>query len=1235
MPSKMLFDPETEAGLQRRTKPWSRMSRITPRTCLWPLVGSLLATFGLSMGLTFVSNRHCFAGTCGEWLFPLQARLHIVVWYAWLSMTVTFLAVRAFHPAMQKVLARLLIQRRLPVLDRTVTIGASFMMLWVIALYAVIISIWWTRLHDYFVDRSDNGGIKHGGSRLAAVALTGHLCDVTMGMALVPISRHSALASFFQLSVSTTLTMHMLSAYTLFVLVLIHALLYLAWLPVFDNLSAQARTVLPVLNPTYLDHETWPGNTTSLGIWRASLVFSGLLAVLIMLVISLTTLPKIRRRHFNLFYFTHLSSILMVIIICLHASTMLYCTAPGLAMWCLDWAMRLHELKSLLHGQITTFGNGWYCITVPIPRSRLAGCSCRSPLAHFFIHHSDSSRREVHPFTTITHLATIDAMTPPGSDEIVIQFLFRRVGAVATSVESPRQKSWISALITGGTKKAKKGGEWTGKLAGALDEKIIERARAHSGGQELQLDTSLDLALRLEGPYFSPADPSKYHTVVCLVAGTGISGAMAIAGAFSALQERRQSAASQPARSIPHGPVWRNCFVNWSVRENDYVDLPHIGQSLGVDFQINLTGPGRPRPDMKKIISDVRQSIPSEADIKLPAIWGNAYDDCTVSLQFDPSQSGYDRTTLHDIRAAALAVAFFCVIRPPHLGGTVEVGWEKHMVVNVLSLADDSASSANGGNGTLSSEKDVPGPHGFADKQTALWDVRSFPKLTCAYLDQRITTGTSRMNLLSLFLVSLPIVLFTILTAAAPSNTTTSGLSASYECWRPPGVSLVYRDCVELIRHRLGVPHDPTVPMSFSRNKGAMILIPYAKTSPRGNCNVVLGIRDDTLETEVEKWENIKRMALEIALMCVIREPHRGGSRYLDSSKIPTIMVAISLVRSSNESLRNLPPHLSSPTAVFTGATQGIGLATLRQLAIHTVTPTCYIVGRSEAKVQEIIDELKELNARGTYVFVKGEVALLESVDECCAKIKGMLGEGKALDLLYMSQGFLTLGGRNETKEGIDTLLSLRYYSRLRFVYNLLPLLSLAPYPHVVSVLAGGKENTINEDDLDLKHNYGVLTSAHHGTTMSSLALEHLARQNPAVAFVHIYPGYVRTNILQSGFSWPVAFFFKYLLQPLLTFFEIPLADVGDRQLFHATSARYPPLSSSSAPEAQGAPLPQTVQVAEGIDGKKGSGAYLATQDSDVAPSGTGKLMTGYREKGVPEKVWGHTLEMFEKVRGS
>lgn len=336
------------------------MTRITPRTCLWPLAGSLSLTFALSFGLTFRSNHHCYAGTCGEWLFPLQARLHVVVWYCWLSISVTFLALRTFNPRLRRILRTPLFERKLPILGKQLAFSGVLIFVWIIALYGIVIGVWWIRLRGYFRNRGIDGGVLSGNGRLAAIALTGHMCDITMGMVLIPISRHSALASFFKISVATTLAFHMLLAYTLFTLVLTHGVLYISWVPVFENLSQDLRMVYPVLNPTYLYQETWPGKTSSLGVWRASLIFTGSLTTFIMLLLFITTFPAIRSRHFNVFYFTHLLSIAAVVVICLHASTMFYCTAPGLMMWILDWGMRLYELKVPLNGNIIALGKGWY-----------------------------------------------------------------------------------------------------------------------------------------------------------------------------------------------------------------------------------------------------------------------------------------------------------------------------------------------------------------------------------------------------------------------------------------------------------------------------------------------------------------------------------------------------------------------------------------------------------------------------------------------------------------------------------------------------------------------------------------------------------------------------------------------------------------------------------------------------------------------------------------------------------
>lgn len=263
--------------------------------------------------------------------------------------------------------------------------------------------------------------------------------------------------------------------------------------------------------------------------------------------------------------------------------------------------------------QQTSRDSNDHSITVPIPRSRLAGCSCRSPLAHFFIHHGDSSSREVHPFSTITHLATKDATTSAEDDEIIIQFLFRKVATAAPTHENMARRSWLSTLYYSLRRAPTKSAEWTEKIASPLDHKIEQRSHIYPDAKEQSLNTSVDLALRLEGPYFSPADPSRYHTVVCLVAGTGISGAIAIAGAFSALQTSHSAAALGNPTPNFSLPVWRRCIINWSVRETDYSDILPLMPTSDIELQICLTGSGKPRQDISEILSRITQDMPPNA----------------------------------------------------------------------------------------------------------------------------------------------------------------------------------------------------------------------------------------------------------------------------------------------------------------------------------------------------------------------------------------------------------------------------------------------------------------------------------------------------------------------------------------------------------------------------------------------------------------------------------------------
>ena len=223
-----------------------------------------------------------------------------------------------------------------------------------------------------------------------------------------------------------------------------------------------------------------------------------------------------------------------------------------------------------------------------------------------------------------------------------------------------------------------------------------------------------------------------------------------------------------------------------------------------------------------------------------------------------------------------------------------------------------------------------------------------------------------------------------------------------------------------------------------------------------------------------------------------------------------------------------------------------------------------------------------------------------------------------------------------DSSEGIDVPHALRYYSRLRFAYDLLPLLSQSPAPRVISILAGGKESPIDLTDLEVHNDFTFSKAAANGTTQTTLAFEELAKSYPSITFIHKYPGFVNTGVIGrfldsvTGLLFLPATIAKYAVLPLVNFFSMTVDEAGERGLFLSTSARYPPSKSTTG--FTGVQLPQGVQVAESSDVKDGvgNGVYRLGPTDDPAPEGD--VLPGYRLDGAGKTVWETTMAVWERA---
>ncbi|KFZ24708.1 hypothetical protein V502_00804 [Pseudogymnoascus sp. VKM F-4520 (FW-2644)] len=316
-------------------------------------------------------------------------------------------------------------------------------------------------------------------------------------------------------------------------------------------------------------------------------------------------------------------------------------------------------------------------------------------------------------------------------------------------------------------------------------------------------------------------------------------------------------------------------------------------------------------------------------------------------------------------------------------------------------------------------------------------------------------------------------------------------------------------------------------------------------------------------------------------------------------------MVKITAIRQFNERFaKENDAHL---VCVFAGATSGSGAGALEAMVGMLHTSTFYIIGRSAAEFASQRKRLEKLSPGCKLEFLEAQVSLLSDVDGVCKQIATA---EKKVDLLYMSPGCIPFGGPWYTKEGLETCFAISYYSRMRLIQNLLPLLRQSPRPRVLTLLNGGKEKPIFDDDIGLEKRWSAEAVISHTTTMTSLALEHLAQDDERIAFLHVSPGLVNSgNFIRVTAAESAGVIWRAMLTVLCRMitavqliFGITPKECGERQAYHLTSDQF------------------------------GPGAWRVGNSSEVVSAHTGGVFEKYKDGGWSEKIWEHTTAIFESA---
>jgi NAD(P)-dependent dehydrogenase (short-subunit alcohol dehydrogenase family) len=209
------------------------------------------------------------------------------------------------------------------------------------------------------------------------------------------------------------------------------------------------------------------------------------------------------------------------------------------------------------------------------------------------------------------------------------------------------------------------------------------------------------------------------------------------------------------------------------------------------------------------------------------------------------------------------------------------------------------------------------------------------------------------------------------------------------------------------------------------------------------------------------------------------------------------------------------------PTALITGATDGVGRLVAKQLAAKGFRMLVH--GRNRERGESLVREIEAAGGKAT--FLQADLASLAEVRKLAAAVKA---ETTKLELLINNAGIGSTGetpGRQVSADGHELRFAVNYLSGFLLTHLLLPLLKAAAPSRIVNVASAGQK-ALDFDDIMLTRSYNGTDAYRHSKLAQVLFTVDLAHEleGSGVIANTLHPStYMNTTMVRQSGTTPIS----------------------------------------------------------------------------------------------------------------